>query len=402
VEPDGSFTSSVEAKGARKRKRFLVLADQLLSGRVCIAAMVQGSTKVVLATTLRYASSRLAVGRMGESDMPILKYQLQQKALMPLVAQTYALNVGLNYVQQTYAKLTRREGNNPTLAETDKAAYEELVRLCCIVKPLVTWHGENTATTCRERCGGQGFLSANRFGEGMVGAHAGITAEGDNRVICQKVSKELLANVDKSAVKKHVIGQKLPAVLRGFVGAGAVSGSPSDRTWSSEMFRRREAYCLNELAFRLHNAKTKGTELFDAWMLEESDMVQRLAVAYGERVVLEQFDLEIARLRESALEEERGLVPTLEQLRMLYALSRIVDDGAWLTADGLLDPSAIKEADAQVSALCAALGVKALELGDGFGIPEHMHHAPIAQDWEKYNSTENNGELTEANRASFH
>ena len=34
---------------------------------------------------------------------------------------------------------------------------------------------------CRERCGGQGYLSVNRFGELIGFAHAGMTAEGDNR-----------------------------------------------------------------------------------------------------------------------------------------------------------------------------------------------------------------------------
>ena len=42
-----------------------------------------------------------------------------------------------------------------------------------------------------ERCGGQGYLAVNQFGEAIGGAHAGITAEGDNRVLWQKVTKEV-------------------------------------------------------------------------------------------------------------------------------------------------------------------------------------------------------------------
>jgi acyl-CoA oxidase len=38
-------------------------------------------------------------------------------------------------------------------------------------------------SSCRERCGGQGYLSVNRFGELIGFAHAGMTAEGDNRCV---------------------------------------------------------------------------------------------------------------------------------------------------------------------------------------------------------------------------
>jgi hypothetical protein len=47
------------------------------------------------------------------------------------------------------------------------------------------------------RCGGQGYLSCNRFG-GIIGfAHATVTAEGDNRVLMQKVAKELIGMAAK-------------------------------------------------------------------------------------------------------------------------------------------------------------------------------------------------------------
>ena len=58
-------------------------------------------------------------------------------------------------------------------------------------------------------------------------------------------------------------------------------------------------------------------------MMQESDLVQRLALAYGERVVMEQFGRKIGALEASSCEHERGLVPTLRQLRSLYALTRV-------------------------------------------------------------------------------
>jgi acyl-CoA oxidase len=76
--------------------------------------------------------------------------------------------------------------------------------LCCGIKPMCGWNCEATATTCRERCGGQGYLSCNRFGAIIGFAHATVTAEGDNRVLMQKVAKELLAAARGAAVAQRL------------------------------------------------------------------------------------------------------------------------------------------------------------------------------------------------------
>ena len=92
------------------------------------------------------------------------------------------------------------ERRSPT-SDADDRARRELETLAAGVKAIATWHASETIQSCREACGGAGYLRANRFAALKADTDVFTTFEGDNTILLQLVAKNLLTDY-KDAVRR--------------------------------------------------------------------------------------------------------------------------------------------------------------------------------------------------------
>jgi len=137
--------------------------------------------------------------------------------------------------------------------------------------------------------------------------------------------------------------------------------------------------------------KTSKEKIYETWMKQESDLIQAVATAFGERMVLERF----IHLINTNTELDSSHIETLNCLRSLYALSRLSADMGWILSEGLIPPKQGTLIQQEIRSLCTLLSPMCEDLTKGFGIPEHLLFAPIANDWVAYNEFDNQGELVE-------
>ena len=250
--------------------------------------------------------------------------------------------------------------------------------MCCVIKAITGWHMANTATVCRERTGGQGYLSCNKFGYAIGGAHSSMTAEGDNSVLMQKVTSERLMTLKSSMFQ--IAASYIPGFLSRIFGWADLTST----SYLHALLKSREQVQFLELGMKMMRAGKKGR--YDTWVFQEQDLVQACARAYGERLISECFANAIKKT-------DPSLMPVLSKLYHLYLITVVELDLGFFVTSGLMSAWTGAGVRKMVSNLCKEVSSQALALCDAFGFSDEILRAPIAGDWIKFNSVDNKGEV---------
>ncbi|TNU76874.1 acyl-CoA dehydrogenase [Miniimonas arenae] len=376
VAPDGEYSSPIASPG----RRFFTMLSTLVQGRVSLDGASAVVSKMALAIAIRYAEQRRQfTGADPDVETVLMDYGTHRRRLLPLLARTYAVQLLHNDLLERFHGVFSGEHDT----DSDR---EDLETLAAAAKPLSTWHALETLQTCREACGGAGFLAANR----LVGLRADMdvyaTFEGDNTVLLQLVGKRLLTDYGRSTAKMDVAGQARWVAER--AGDMALHRTPlrrasqSIRDWGSrarsaeelrdpavqrELLEDRVETMVEEIALRLRPThKASAAEKAAAFDANQAELVEA-ARAHGELLQWESFTGALESITDS--DAKRVLV----WLRDLFALTTIERHLAWYVVNGRLSAQRARTVTSYVERLLLRIRPYAGQLVDAFGYgPEHL------------------------------
>nr|XP_043624333.1 acyl-coenzyme A oxidase 3, peroxisomal [Erigeron canadensis] len=364
VSPDGKYLSAIKDPD----QRFAAFLAPLTSGRVTIAASAMNTTKIGLATTIRYSLSRRAFSIIpNEPEVLLLDYPSHQRRLLPLLAKTYALTFASNYLKMIYVKRTPE--SNKTVHVVSSA-----------LKAVLTWHCMRTLQECREACGGQGIKTENHVGHLKSEYDVQLTFEGDNNVLMQQVSKALLA--------EFLAAKKRNKPIRGFglehlnkpapvIPSQLTSSILRTSQFQTEMFCLRERDLLHRFVTEVSQHQTQG-ESKEHIFTVTYQIAEDLGRAFSDRLILQTYlDVE-STVPAGSLKNILGL------MRSMYTTIVMEEDASFLRY-GYLSTANAAVVRKEVPKLCSELRPHALSLVSSFGIPDAFL-APIAFNWVDANA----------------
>ncbi len=378
VDADGTYTSPIESPA----RRFFTMLGTLVQGRVSIAGAAMGATKSALTIAIRHADRRTQFEGSDGTPIHLMDYPTHRRALLPRLAKTYALH----FAQQRLA-----EELATVFGDDDAEARRPLEAHAAGMKAVATAHATDTAQTCRQACGGLGYLSENRFGALKADTEVFTTFEGDNTVLMLQVGKALLSgfaddfnSLDLRGMATFVTGRVVSTILEATSAATAWErirdlvdrdqGGPEtglrNRDWQLAMLAWREEHVVDGLARRMERARRPGVDEFAVYLDCQTHMLEA-AQAHLDRRIMEAFAVAV----EDGGDEHGALLNTVCDL---HALATIEANRGWYQEHQRLSATRSKAISRTVDDLCDELAPVAVDLVDAFAIPDQVLAAPIA------------------------
>lgn len=363
---DGEYQSHIESDS----RRFFTMLGALVAGRVSVAWAGVSAAKKSLTIATRYAMHRRQFDSTpGQKETIILDYPTHQRRLLPLIAKTYVLDIAMKKLTELFVGSLEQEDRR------------EVEALAAGLKAVTSWHATRTIQECREACGGKGYLSENQFADLKADTDIFSTFEGDNTVLLQLVSKGLLSEMQKQfhdegflSVLRYVTANISTRIteMNPYNTRRTDAVHLTDPDFFRDAFEYRERKLLQSVAQRIRNYISKGVHSSEAFLRCQNHLVE-LAQAHMD------FSLLKSSYKNYTAIEDESLRAFFINIHSLYALSTIEANKGWYLENDYMNGAKTKAIRRLVDKLCRQMRDQAELMIEGFGIPEELIKAPIAQ-----------------------
>ncbi|KRW98475.1 Acyl-CoA dehydrogenase/oxidase, N-terminal and middle domain [Pseudocohnilembus persalinus] len=338
-----------------------------------------GSTKVWVANGYKDANycivyAKLIVNRQNEGVHPFLVRIREPSGKIPAsilindMPKTYGIN-GLDFAE---IKFNNHQIPVDRLVSKNSKIIKNRFKSSLNLKQRNELH---TSVIPYAPCGskflelskGEGFLMENRIGELLSFSVRGISADGDNGLLLQKICKDLILGIQTNKIELPILNKSPKQLFK------IEHFNLTDQLL--DLMKIREIYLLRKIQNKIKfEAKFNQKTMQQLWQQELSDLIEQGALAFGYRIICELCYLSIARA-------EDGIKEYFKVYLKLYMIQKILENLSWYQVQLIIGKVAVKNLYLDYSRYIEKIGQFSLQTVESFGIPEVLINAPIAQDF---------------------
>ncbi|XP_050305250.1 peroxisomal acyl-coenzyme A oxidase 3-like [Anthonomus grandis grandis] len=377
VKEDGTYTTPFSSESERFGASLLALS----ASRVEVIGQSETFGAWALTTAIRYSGVRKQFGP-GDQEIPVLEYQTQQYRLIPYLAAAYVYKHFTRHIHAEFMRMVNDFDN-----ESISLLAIEVHIITSAAKPLSGWVMRDAIQSCREACGGHGYLKASGIGDLRGHQDATLTYEGENWVLNQQTSNFLL-KVWPEVMSGVEVNSPLGSVnflnnakdilrFKFTVGSAEELCRPESIL---QIYQWLTCYLIELTTNKRQDRMDKGESKFDSRNNTQVYYAQKLSIAYFMHYLLEKFVEKIEQTTDPATKAVLQKMFALYGLFQLEKFISILYQGGYASGE----QPAILIQDS-ITDLCSQLKNDAVALVDVLAPPDFILNSILgASDGQVY------------------
>ncbi|OMH85070.1 Acyl-coenzyme A oxidase 3, peroxisomal [Zancudomyces culisetae] len=347
IDNQGRFISALP----NVSDRYSAIHEQILLGRLSVssASISAAKTAICMAVTAPWVQPS---SQEFQKELERIGFVQNRYKIVPLIARTIALNLGLNHAKECWSNEGSQSKNTAVLSG--------------VMKSLITWHAQETALVCKENCGAYGNHNWYRWSSVLETGHAGVTAEGNNVALQQHVTKALLDGFENNTFK-------LPQYLNGTQPTNNNVKNTSIETLYDVMVFRFVSR-VNKLGAIINQDQSQFHNVGELWLHGDAGLVQRCSRAYGEYICANE-------LRRAMQNQSGELRKVIHCVFRTFVLDCIQNDMSYLLINGVYSNDNGSQCYDALNCAVNDLAQYTHTIIDSFDIPREIIANPPSFNW---------------------